>query len=212
MTMFIETSILLIRHAEKPGNPAQDALTDGPNLSKDGWKRAQAYVGYFQGFKAAPVDSSGKPKQLPIDYVFAAADDYPTSYRPRLTVSLFANSETAPRPFSSCVSDQNYSALVSELESDNYDGKNILLCWHHGKIIDLANALLTANGKRQMPNLGEGNCWPPAGAKWPPKVFGWLFQICCDSQGAPDVQWTRCLNEKLMPDDKHDPCKGGWKA
>src|SRR3954469_16155659 len=114
MTMFIETSILLVRHAEKPGNPAEDAATDGPNLSKDGWKRAKAYVGYFQDYKAAPVDSSGKPKQLPIDFVFAAADDYPTSYRPRLTVSLFADSETAPRPFSSCIADTKYSDLVSE--------------------------------------------------------------------------------------------------
>jgi hypothetical protein len=207
--MFANTNILLVRHAEKPGNPGADDIADGPNLSPAGWNRAQAYVGYFQNFKAGSVDPPGQTKPLPIDYVFAASDNYQVSYRPRLTVSLFANSETAPRPFFSCIADRNYANLVSELKSKDYDGKNLLICWHHGEIVELADALLTANTKK--PVLGTGSCWPPPGASWPAKVFGWLFQICFDPKGRPDAQWTRCLNESLMPDDKRDPCQG-WKT
>ena len=31
--MFIDTTILLVRHAEKPGDPGLDAPEDGPNLT-----------------------------------------------------------------------------------------------------------------------------------------------------------------------------------
>ena len=206
--MFNNTNILLVRHGEKPGDPGKDDPKDGPNLSPAGWLRAESYVGYFQNFTAAAVDGSGLTEQVPIDYVFAAADSFQTSYRPRLTVSVFADVQIGPRPLYPCISDKNYPDLVTQLEADDYDGENILICWHHGEIIDLANALLTANGTRQMPNLGAASCWPPQDAKWPPTVFGWLFQICFDSNGNPDVDWTRCLNEKLMPDDTQDPCNG----
>lgn len=48
----------------------------------------------------------------------------------------------------------------------------------------------------------------PPNATWPGTVFGWLFQIQFDQNGEPDVNWTRCLKEKLMPDDTKDPCSG----
>jgi hypothetical protein len=208
LTMFTNSNILLVRHGEKPGDPGQDDPGDGPNLSATGWQRAGAYGSYFQTFTAVAVDGSGNTKSVPIDYVFAAADNYEVSYRPRLTVSLFADAQANPRPLSPCIADKNYADLVSLLGGTDYDSKNILVCWHHGEIIDLANALLTYNGKRAMPALGSASCWPPKGATWPSSVFGWLFQICFDSKGAPDVHWTRCLNEKLMPDDTQDPCQG----
>ena len=204
--MFTNTSILVVRHGEKPGDPGTDDVKDGPNLSPQGWQRAQAYVGYFQKFTAVALD--GKTEQMAIDYVFAAADDYETSYRPRLTVSLFAGFEQQPRPFFSCIEDKSYPDLVTQLEGGDYAGKNILICWHHGQIIQLANALLTANGTRVPPKFSAANCWPPKDATWPGTVFGWLFQIKFDSQGEPDVNWTRCINEKLMPDDTKDPCSG----
>jgi hypothetical protein len=207
-TIFTNTNVLLVRHAEKPGNPGSDDAKDGPNLSPAGWDRAAAYVSYFGEFTARSVGGSNRSKPLRVDQVFAAADDYHTSYRPRLTVSLFADISSGPRPLSACIADENYADLVTQLESEDYDGRNILVCWHHGQIINLANALLTSNGKRMMPVLRSGACWPPQDAKWPPAVFGWLFQICFDADGNPDTNWTRCLNEKLMPDDTGDPCNG----
>ena len=191
--MLKSSTVLLVRHAEKPSS--------GPGLSPDGQQRAQAYVNYFKSFKASEV---GSPKTKPADikWVFAAADDPGTSYRPRLTVSPFA--ESALLPFSACVPDKDYTALVKELyENKAYDGTGVLICWHHQQIINLANALLNKSDTVDQPALPPGSCWP---SKWPGTVFGWLLQICFDSSGKPKPTWVRCLNEKLMPDDTQDPC------
>ena len=94
--MLSNTNILLVRHGEKPGDPGKDDPKDGPNLSPAGWQRAEAYIAYFENFAAVAVDGSAQTKQVPIDYVFAAADNYLTSYRPRLTISLFADVQTGP--------------------------------------------------------------------------------------------------------------------
>ena len=75
--MFSNTNILLVRHGEKPGNPGKDDPKDGPNLSPAGWQRAESYVGYFQNFTAVAIDGSGLTRQVSIDYVFAAADNFP---------------------------------------------------------------------------------------------------------------------------------------
>ena len=61
--MFTNTSILVVRHGEKPGDPGTDDVKDGPNLSPQGWQRAQAYVGYFQKFTAVALD--GKTDKWP---------------------------------------------------------------------------------------------------------------------------------------------------
>lgn len=205
--MLKNSTILLVRHGEKPGDPAMDAAADGPGLSPEGQARAQAYVGYFDDFQASSPDGSQSKTAKP-QWVFATADNPGTSYRPRLTVSPFA--DAALVPFSCCLSDKRYGDLVTQLYADKtYDDTSILICWHHGKIIDLANALLSNNGGAPMPLLSTASCWP---SKWPPEVFGWLLQICFDGHGMPDVAWVRCINEKLMPDDTVDPCSPSTAA
>ena len=194
--MLKSSTILLVRHAEKPSS-----ASGGPGLSSAGEQRAQAYVDYFKRFRASSVDGS-KTKTVDIQWVFACADDPGTSYRPRLTVSPFA--ESALLPFSPCVRDKDYASLATELYANKvYDRTDILICWHHGEIVELANALLTNNGTVRPPSLSAASCWP---SKWPSTVFGWLLQICFDGSGKPDPSWVRCLNEKLMPDDTCDPC------
>ena len=47
--------------------------------------------------------------------------------------------------------------------------KNIVICWHHGEILELANLLLKGN-----PPPG----WPTE--PWPPDVFGWLLWLHYD--------------------------------
>ena len=85
--------------------------------------------------------------------------------------TLFADSYQEPRPLSPCIADKSYKNLVTQLESGDYAGKDILICRHHGQIIDLANALLTANRTRSAPVLGRANYWPPSNATWPGKNF-----------------------------------------
>ena len=77
----------------------------------------------------------------------------------------------------------------------------ILVCWHHGKILQFAKALGVKHHK--LPSTSN---WP---TKWPKSVFGWLLQICYDSSGDVITDHTMCINEKLMYDDSgQDPPAG----
>jgi hypothetical protein len=72
-------------------------------------------------------------------------------------------------PLSSCVTDKHYGDLVKQLCGDKaFDDTTILICRHHGKIIELANALLTDNDTSAMPKLSSASCWPTA---WPSAGF-----------------------------------------
>ena len=51
--MLKSSTILLVRHAEKPSS-----ASGGPGLSSAGQRRAQAYVDYFKRFRASSVDGS----------------------------------------------------------------------------------------------------------------------------------------------------------
>ena len=59
------------------------------------------------------------------------------------------------------------------LGSTDYTKQNILICWHHGEILDLANLLLKKH--------------PPPGwsTKWPGEVFGLLLWISYDAKENP---------------------------
>jgi len=81
--MLSNTTILLVRHGEKPGDPGSDNKSDGPGLSPAGQARAQAYVEYFADFTASSADGSRSTK-VELEWVFATADNPGTSYRPRL--------------------------------------------------------------------------------------------------------------------------------
>jgi len=199
------TTILLIRHGEKPGNPAAELADDGPGLSADGRARAQKYVEYFGSFQAHDIHGTHAKAAKPA-WVFATADNPGTSYRPRLTVTPFA--DAALVPLRCCIDDKDYAELVKQLHGDtSYDDTTILICWHHGKILELADHLLTHHVKGPLHHPEPGACWPK---RWPPEVFGWLLQIHFDHDGNPDRHWVRCINERLMTDDdNHDPCSTG---
>ncbi len=169
------TKILMVRHAEKPAT--------GPDLAVPGQERAQAYVVYFQNYS---INSS----PVKLDYLFAAADS-PESKRPRLTI----------QPLSTAIGlvindkhkDKDYQTVANDiLQNTKYDKKNILICWHHGEILQLAAAL----GAKGLPPASN---WPTP--PWPGEVFGWLLQICYDNAGKIIPTQTICLNQKLMFDD-----------
>ncbi|MCK9603410.1 MAG: hypothetical protein M0R66_03545, partial [Candidatus Omnitrophica bacterium] len=114
--------ILIIRHAEKPAS--------GVELSPEGEKRAEAYVGYFQKFT---ID--GKPVKL--DYLFAGADTK-DSHRPRLTIEPL--SKALGLSIDTRFQNNKFSELAHEIQSRPH-GKNILICWRHGEIPNLLSAL-----------------------------------------------------------------------
>lgn len=194
--MLANTTILIVRHAEKPARQGNDD-SRGPGLSPAGQRRAEQYVDYFQPYRASSVDGT-ESKAIAVDRLFAAADTN-SSHRSRLTLEPLAAARGLPLRCD--LGSKGWATLVSELTSDAYDNTTVLICWRHGTILKLANALLAPRGGA-APTPQLGSRWP---AVWHPGVFGWLLQICFDGAGIPDLRWVRCLSEKLMPGDTVDP-------
>jgi hypothetical protein len=162
------TNILLIRHGEKP---AVKSLL----LSVAGQERAQAYAIYFQNFPGASAP-------LKLSYLFATKKS-PASNRPFLTIEPLSNA--LKLPINHKHGDKDYKRVADDiLTPSKYDNSNILICWHHGKILQLAHKL--GAPKSSLPT------------KWPGDVFGWLIHLSFDSNG--DLQ-TSVINEQLMYDD-----------
>jgi hypothetical protein len=164
--------IIIIRHAEKP-----DA---GDGLSPAGEARAKAYVDYFKQFT---VDSN----VIHFDYLFAAKDSH-ESKRPKLTIKPL--SKTLKLDINTNFKDDEYAQLAEELQGGRYGNKNILVCWHHGKIPQLL-AALGADPQKLLPS-----------GKWPEDVFGWVVRLEYDDKGNLKA---KIKDENLMPGDAASP-------
>jgi hypothetical protein len=180
-------AIFLVRHAEKPDN--------GTNLAPEGSARAQKYVQYFQN----QVRYDGQPIRW--NYLFASAES-DKSDRPFLTIQPL--SEAIDLKIDSAFKNKHFQDLVKELrknEGNKFDNANVLICWHHGELLDLASALGANQG-----DLPPSAHWP---AKWPKKAYGWLLKIYYKAEGTLDREHTQAVNEHLMPDDTLSP--GQWR-
>ena len=175
-------TIYLIRHAEKPDS--------GPGLSPAGQARAQAYVHYLQN----QTDPQGKPIRW--DYLFASSDSE-NSDRPLLTITPLA--KAIQKTIDSSYADKQYAKLEKDIRDNakDYANKNILICWHHGEILNLAQALGVS-----PESLPSSSNWP---GTWPGEVFGWLLKVYYDDHSALQNQQSQAVNEHLMPDDTVDP-------
>jgi broad specificity phosphatase PhoE len=162
--------ILIVRHAEKPET--------GMELTPAGVQRAAAYTNYFRNFT---VDS----KPLRLDTLFAAADSN-NSHRPRLTLEPLSQALGLPL-------DLRFKAaapgeLAAELRARSH-GRQILICWHHGQIPALLQAL-GADPAKLLP-----------GGKWPDDVFSWVIQLRYDQEGLLIPAETKRISQNLLPCD-----------
>ena len=114
--------ILLMRHAEKTGNPMD------PHLSRDGFARAAKLADFI-------------PATFGIPQFLIATSISKHSVRPIETLEPLSTkigiSVDAP------YADQDYSALASQLLSEpRYADADtlIVVCWHHGNIPSMAHA------------------------------------------------------------------------
>jgi hypothetical protein len=162
--------MLIIRHAEDAGT--------GHGLSARGQERAKAYKNYFINFT---VNS----KRLEPNAVVVAADSK-QSHRPRLTVAPFA--KAANVPIDNRFANKQPADLAAELRA-NYQGKVILVCWHHGQIPSLLRALGAAP-EMFLPN-----------GKWPRDVFDWVIMVSFDENGRIIPEGTRRISEHLLQGD-----------
>jgi hypothetical protein len=198
--MLKNATVLLIRHAEKPGDLAIDRIEDGTFLTQAGRERALAYVAFFEPHSITGVQGKGAPYPFEPDALFAARDSK-ASHRPRLTLEPVA---VATGLDLNCdYEDSDHKGVVKAIEETK--AQKILVCWHHGTIIQLAKMLLAVDG--HLPKLPSASLWPK---KWPPEVFGWVLQIRYDGAGKPMIDWTKCSNQKMMFDDTIEPKADGF--
>jgi hypothetical protein len=176
-------TVLIIRHGEKPDS--------GPGLSVAGQARAQAFSVFFQN----PLTHRGAAK---IHFLFAAADT-PESHRSRLTL------EPLSRALGLAIDSEarDHQEIAEDLLQDaEYDGSTVLVCWHHGDILEFTKSL-GVNPEALPP---EAN-WPPV---WPAEVFGWTLELRFDESGRVVPSQTSCANQRLMYGDhgKNPPLIG----
>ena len=181
-----DTNILMVRHAEKPDS--------GWDLSVSGQERAHAYAVYFRKYMLNGA-------LLKLNYILATADSS-QSHRPRLTMEPLA--KAMGMEIDARYQENDYEKVADHiLENSKYDHSNILICWHHGEILQLAAALGVDASK-----LPPASHWPSP--PWPGEVFGWLLQVSYDVDGNLIPSQTCCINQQLMYDDygKNPPTIG----
>ena len=151
--------VLLIRHAEKEANSI--------HLSADGWKRAEALPKLFERKFPKP------------DFIFATKPSA-NSNRPLETVTPL--SKALSLPVGTDFANADYQKLAADLLTNpRFNGKVVLVCWHHGTIPDLARKL----GADDVPD------------HWKEEVFD---AVCVLTYKDGKVKFKK-RHEALMPTD-----------
>jgi len=169
-------TVLIIRHAEKP--PDNDS---SPLLAAEGDARAQKYIEYFKNLKV------GSHPETP-QFVFATKESE-KSNRPWLTVRPLVKALNLPHDNS--IQNDQFPRVVALLGGGGFDGKTVLICWHHGKIPSLLDAL----GANHRSLLGA--------EEWPKYIYGWIVELQFDRDG--NLKQSTIRNEHLMSDDNPEP-------
>jgi hypothetical protein len=162
-------SILLIRHAEKPADAADTGL------SPAGKTRADALPELFQ-------KATDRPDPLPTpDFIFATKPSN-HSRRPVETVTPLA--KALKLEVGAGYANDDYPDLAEELYTNpKYEGKTVLICWHHGTLPELAGAL----GAPGVPD------------KWKDAVFDRVWVVTFDEKGKANPLARRA--QALLPGD-----------
>jgi phosphohistidine phosphatase SixA len=158
--------VLIVRHAERQGE--EDKLTPA------GLARASAYARYFKTLTLGG-------RHIRLAHLIAEKSE-----RTRRTLEPL--SKAIHLPLDTRFSNKQYQALADDLRAHPY-GREILICWHHGKIPDLIRAfggdpdLLIANGK------------------WPKGTYDWIVDLRFDAAGKLSDAGETIVHEHLMPGD-----------
>jgi len=161
--------VYIIRHAEKPAGNDKD-----PNLTPIGYKRADALPSLF----LVPQGSSQPPRLLHPDVIFAT-DTSKHSNRPIETITPTARA--LHEPINHDYASDDAVPLAKEVLGGRYAGKVVLICWHHGEIPHVAQAL----GVTDAPT------------KWNDAVFDQIWKI----QWVDGKAQLTTMPEELLPGD-----------
>lgn len=134
--------VILIRHAEKP-----DA---GAELSQQGFRRAEALAAFFQTNPA--VTRYGEPAAI----YAAAPKNEDSSVRSIQTVTPLAKA-IGIKVDASFTRGQTNKIVRAIMENPAYDGRMVLICWQHEKLVEIAQNLAAYNNS---PALNIPQVWP----------------------------------------------------
>ena len=129
----IDSRILLMRHAEKTGDPMD------PHLSQDGYARATKLADYIPSTFGIP------------NFLIAASV---SKHSARCIETIKPLSTKTGILIDATYADQDYGALASQLLSlQQYaaQGTLVVVCWHHGNIPSMAHALRASRGSYPDP-------------------------------------------------------------
>ena len=150
-------TILIMRHAEKPDDPLD------PDLSPAGYARAEQLATYLPAAFGTP------------QFLFASTASR-HSRRPIETLTPIA--KACGLEIDTSFADQDYDALAHTLHhTPRYDGGLTVICWHHGYLPSLADALKANPGDYPDP--------------WDPSVFNLIVKLAF-ARGVPAVN---CVSE-----------------
>ena len=138
--------IIIVRHAEKPASRA-------PHLALRGRMRA---IGL----------SKLLPKIVKPDFVFASTSTK-HSARPYQTIRLTA--DRMGIDVSTTYADRDIKRIVKDLRKKQFNGKTVLVCWHHGMMPKLIR------------ELGHESPYEP----WPEDLYDRI--ICIDRSGIKNL-------------------------
>jgi hypothetical protein len=194
--------VMIIRHGEKPGAPDKDDDTPSPDLSIRGSARAAALPSLFMpdpsgsGASAQQLScavAAGTPSQFGGTYQPAAKAEAPAPRFPtpqRIVATKTSDNSSRPietvTPISQALGLDihadygNADAEITAQANDvlkKYGGKVVLVCWHHGKIPQLALSF-------GVPQAQIDTALGPAGKKWPGTVFDRMWMIDWDRGSA----------------------------
>ncbi len=176
-TNFGPEQVLIIRHGEKVGDPKKDddggrhLLIQGsaraaglpllfvaaqPQLTCALHHGAQDFIGSYR-----QIPTKGTASRFPTpNFIFATARSK-HSKRPIETITPLATALNLPINDRFADKDKDIKKMAAAILNEMaFAGKIVLVCWHHGKIPDVAKAL--------------GVLKPP---KWDGKVFDRVWQI-----------------------------------
>jgi hypothetical protein len=183
--------VIIIRHGEKPGDPANENDNTSPDLSIRGSARAAALPSLFT---PDPTGTGTTGSQLSCNVSGPASSQFSGTYQvdgsqmpaPRFPTPqhIFATkaSSNSNRPVETITptaqalnhkihddyKNKDYSKAATEVLT-NYAGDIVLVCWHHGDIPNLALAFGVPQAQIDKALGGSG--------KWPGDVFDWVWSI-----------------------------------
>lgn len=162
-------AILIIRHAEKPA----DEVDIG--LSPAGSKRAEDLHDLFK-------KTASRPDPFPTPDFIIATKASKNSNRPVATVTPLA--KALKLEINARFANDDFTKLAEEVYTNpKYEGKTVLICWHHGNIPELATVL----GATGVPD------------RWKDKVFDRVWVVTFGEKGKNTPLVIR--PQSLMPED-----------